>query len=275
MTTEPTQYGLSRTAGEYERLRAQAASWEEASARLLDRIGLTDGASCLDVGCGPGETMRLMAERVGPQATVIGLDSDPQIGRAAQQMLHRLGHTGCRVRAHLVGADEALPGGPYDLVFARLLLFHLPQRVEVLTRLWEAVAPGGHLLVQDYDMSVVGGASHLPAGAALGDLLTTAFTGLGCDVRVGTRLPSLFAQAGIGAPDGTDVAGHLAALGPARAMFEQVVRAVLPAAVARGVVDAEHAETVLRDLAEQAERTPQDPVLTPLLIGAWKQRPVD
>ena len=66
-TPPPTDgYALGRTPEEYERLRAQARVWEAATGRLLDRVGLAPGARCLDAGCGPGETMRLMAQRVGP-----------------------------------------------------------------------------------------------------------------------------------------------------------------------------------------------------------------
>ena len=59
----------ARTA-EYERLRAQARVWEAATGRLLDQVTLAPGARCLDAGCGPGETMRLMAQRVGPAGHV-------------------------------------------------------------------------------------------------------------------------------------------------------------------------------------------------------------
>jgi 2-polyprenyl-3-methyl-5-hydroxy-6-metoxy-1,4-benzoquinol methylase len=55
---------------------------------------------------------------------------------------YALGHTPeeyDRLRARAA----AVPGGPFDLICARLLLSHLPQRAEALTRLWEAVAPGG------------------------------------------------------------------------------------------------------------------------------------
>ena len=58
-------YALGRTPQEYERLRAQARVWESATGRLFDQVALAPGASCLDAGCGPGETMRLMAQRVG------------------------------------------------------------------------------------------------------------------------------------------------------------------------------------------------------------------
>ena len=56
-----------------------------------------------------------------------------------------------------------------------------------------------------------------------------AFTGAGCDIRIGTRLPLLFAEAGLGAPDGTDVAGRLEALGTAGAMLAAVHASMLPA----------------------------------------------
>src|SRR5882724_15170 len=81
-------YALGRTAPEYEQLRTQARAWEPATGRLLDLVGLGAGASCLDAGCGPGETMRLMAERVGPDGRVLGVDVDAPLGAAALVALH-------------------------------------------------------------------------------------------------------------------------------------------------------------------------------------------
>ncbi|MEV6347633.1 methyltransferase domain-containing protein [Actinoplanes sp. NPDC051851] len=266
-----TRYGLRRTPEEYERLRAQARAWEDATARLLDRVGLSEGMSCLDAGCGPGETMRLMAERVGPAGRVLGLDADGALGEQAQEMLRDAGHGQCSVTAYEIGG-ETLPGGTYDLVFARLLLFHLPERTEVLARLWEAVAPGGTLLVQDYDLSVVSTVPESLVVEGFTGLMTRIFEGIGCDVRVGTRLPALFAEAGIGTPDGTEIAGMVATLGPARMMLEAVVRGALPAAVARGVVEPEGAERVLARLAQEAAEHPDRPLLPPLLVGAWKTK---
>jgi ubiquinone/menaquinone biosynthesis C-methylase UbiE len=88
------EYVLGHTPEEYERLRDQASMWEPDTARLLDRIGLSDGDRCLDVGCGPGETMRLMAERVGAAGEVVGLDADVTLGRQAVEMLHAAGQQG-------------------------------------------------------------------------------------------------------------------------------------------------------------------------------------
>lgn len=266
------RYSLARTPEEYERLRAQARGWEEATARLLDRIGVAPGARCLDAGCGPGETMRLMAERVGPRGWVTGVDTDAPLGAQALAMLHAAGHRRCGFAAADLTSHEPLPGAPYDLVYARLLLYHLPQRVEVLARLWDAVAPGGHLLVQDYDVRSMSVLPALDSVEEFRRVAVEAFTAAGADVYVGARLPALFAQAGIGAPDGTDVAGRLEPLADALWLFTGVYAGVLETALAHGVTTEEDAAAWRAQIAEDGRRFPDRPALWPLMIGAWKRK---
>ncbi|HST65644.1 MAG TPA: methyltransferase domain-containing protein [Mycobacteriales bacterium] len=265
-------YALERTPREYERLRAQARMWEPATARVLDRVGLAPGASCLDAGCGPGETMRLLARRVGPGGTVTGIDVDAGLGALAEAGLHADGLPQCRFVAADLTAAGPVPGGPYDLVFARLLLFHLPQRVSVLSRLWAAVRPGGHLVVQDYDL---GSADVLPAAASATEtvrLLVATFEALGCDVRAGLRLPLLFAAAGVGAPDDTDVAGRVEPFATGQAMLAGTLRSVLPAAYAHGICSEGHAEDTIAALHRDAAGS-ERALLWPLMAAAWRRRP--
>jgi len=275
MTAMTDRYSLGRTPEEYERLRAQARMWEAPTGRLLDQVGLAPGARCLDAGCGPGETMRLMAHRVGPAGTVTGIDIDAGLGPLAQAMLHEAGHRQCRVLTHDLTADEPVPGGTYDLVYTRLLLFHLPQRVPVLARLWSAVAPGGHLVVQDYDMSTAGSMA-APGLASVDEamrVINAAFLAAGCDTRTGTRLGELFVQAGVGAPDGTDVAGQVGPMPVAQAMMDAVFRSLLPVALARGITTADQAEQTLGLLARESTEHAHRFGLFPLLVAAWKRKP--
>jgi trans-aconitate methyltransferase len=263
-------YALGRTPAEYERLRAQARVWEPATGRLLDQVGLAPGSSCLDAGCGPGETMRLMAQRTGPAGRVLGIDVDAALGTSAVAGLHQAGHRQCRFAAHDITADEPVPGAPFDLVYARLLLFHLPQRVAVLARLWDAVAPGGHLVVQDYDLR---GASVLPALDSVAEMMrviTAAFTAVGCDVHAGARLPQLFAQACGSGPDGTDVAGRLEPLVTGRAIVERTFASLLKPALARGITTGARAAAAQAALDRDVADDPGRSLLWPLLIGAWK-----
>jgi ubiquinone/menaquinone biosynthesis C-methylase UbiE len=275
-TTETEQpqasYALGHTAEEYERLRMQARVWEVATGRLLDQVGLGPGASCLDAGCGPGETMRAMAGRVGTAGRVLGIDADPALGAMTLAMLHGAGHRQCTFQAQDLTAAGPIPGAPFDLVYARLLLFHLPQRVDVLARLWDAVAPGGHLLVQDYDLRNVSTLPELDWDEELFRVITGAFGAVGADVSAGARLPRLFAEAGVGAPDGTDVAGRIEPLATGRAIMAGTLRSLLPTALAHGVTTEPGATQVLAAIERDATRFPDYQVLWPLLIGAWKRK---
>jgi ubiquinone/menaquinone biosynthesis C-methylase UbiE len=265
-------YALGHTPQEYERLRMQARVWEAATGRLLDQVGLGPGASCLDAGCGPGETMRAMAGRVGPSGRVLGIDADPALGAMTLAMLHGAGYRHCSFHEHDLAAAGPVPGAPFDLVYARLLLFHLPQRVEVLARLWDAVAPGGHLLVQDYDLRSISTLPQLDWVSELLRVWACAFGAAGADISAGTRLPQLFAQAGVGTPDGTDVAGRIEPLATGRGILERTFRSVLPAALAQGITTEADAAATLAAIDRDAARFPDRPVLWPLLVGAWKRK---
>jgi SAM-dependent methyltransferase len=265
-------YALGHTPEEYERLRLQARVWEGPTGRLLDQVGLEPGARCLDAGCGPGETMRAMAGRVGPEGHVLGIDADSSLGAMALAMLHGAGHRQCAFTAQDLSTGEPIPGGPFDLVYARLLLFHLPRRAEVLARLWDAVAPGGHLLIQDYDLRRI---SSLPELDSVGELCRVwdgAFGALGADVSAGSRLPQLFAQAGIGDPDGTDVAGRIEPLATGRVILERTFRSVLPTALAHGITTQDRADEALAAIDRDVSRFPHHTLVWPLLIGAWKRK---
>jgi SAM-dependent methyltransferase len=216
--------------------------------------------------------MRLLAQRVGPPGRVLGVDVDPAIGAMAIAMLHGEGYAHCAFHAHDLTAGVPIPGGPFDLVYARLLLFHLPQRVAVLARLWDAVAPGGHLIVQDYDLRAVSVLPELASVDEVGRVINGAFGAAGADVQTGARLAQLFAQAGVGTPDGTDVAGRIEPLGTGHLMLDSVVSSLLPVALAQGIIT-EHAAAAARAaLSRDAALFAERPMLWPLMIGAWKRR---
>jgi SAM-dependent methyltransferase len=270
VTADP--YALGRSADEYQRVRGQALAWEPATTALLDRLGVRAGASCLDAGSGPGEIMRVLADRVGPSGRVLGIDADREQSAIALARLHADGYRQCAIDVHPLRGDEPVPGGPFDLVFARLLLFHLPDRAATLARLWEAVAPGGCLVIQEYHVPSALTEPALPGFEQVKGLIIDAFRGAGADPQIGARLPLLFAEAGIGRPDGTDVAGLLMPLSRGRGMVLETARSLVPAALAAGVVTAQAAERMLASAEQEVERHPDHQMLWPLLIGAWKYR---
>jgi SAM-dependent methyltransferase len=267
-----SEYLLPRTAEEYERLREQARLWEPGTATLLDRVGLCPGARCLDVGCGPGEVMRLMAERVGPHGEVTGIDADAAVGVHAIGHLHAAGHRQCRFQAHDVEAEEPIPGGPYDLVFARLVFLYIDDELAVLRRLWDCVAPGGHLVVQDHDLLSGAVVPELDVVEEFIRVARATFAASGADMRLGLRLPALFDAAGIGLPDGIEADVRVALLRDVAPMYEAVYRAVLPAALDLGITTLDRADAWFAAFARAMERPGVHASLWPLMIGAWRTK---
>ena len=113
----------------------------------LTRLGLAPGAHCLEVGAGSGSIARWMADQVGPGGRVLAVDLDPRWCRPA-------GRAQLEVRA-LDLVAQPVPAGPWDVIHERLVLQHIPQRLDVLARLVAALAPGGVLLVEDFDTGEV------------------------------------------------------------------------------------------------------------------------
>lgn len=260
-------YVMGRDAQEYERLRRQADRWEPATARLLDRAGLAPGNRCLDVGYGTGAVMELMASRVGPTGQVVGLDiADDQGATAAARSGGRV------VRADVQTDDDVVPAGGFDLVFGRLLLLHVTDPVDVLRRMWRWVAPGGVLVVQDYDLRLVDSYPATPVLDEWRRVFFGTYEAVGNDTRIGTRLPALFAEAGIGAPDDTDVTGLLGTMAETAGMLTATYRSISPIAVAKHIITERQRDEWLAAISETERSRPELSVLWPLLVGAVKRR---
>src|SRR5262245_21372357 len=69
--TEQPGYVLRGGESGAERLRLLASVKWPSTKTLLDRVGLRQGMSCLDVGCGIGAVTMKLAELVGPTGRVV------------------------------------------------------------------------------------------------------------------------------------------------------------------------------------------------------------
>ena len=265
-------YVLGRTSEEYQRLRRQARLWEQVTARALDRVGIGAGMRCLDVGCGPGEVMRLMAERAGASGRVTGLDNDGRVGHQAVRVL----------RAAVAGQFEFIqadaettgepPGEPFDLVYARLLLFHLGDPVTMLRKMYAWTRPGGVLLVQDWDCRTMDIVPRLATWAEFERVMYGVFDKAGRDPRIGAKLPLHFAAAGLGEPDGTDVAGQLRPLAEIGGLFQAVYQSMQPAGLRFGLTTEAAGQAFVAEITE-AIRQRRGVGMSPLLVSAWKHKP--
>ena len=90
-------------------------------ATALDRLGLSSGWRCVDVGAGGGDVSVALAEIVGRTGRIYAVDADPlardEAARAAAEHSQVLALT-------QAGEDLVLPE-PVDVAFCRFLLLHV------------------------------------------------------------------------------------------------------------------------------------------------------
>ncbi len=109
---------------------------------LLARVPTPRVAAAADLGCGPGNSTELLIRRY-PEASVIGLDSSPDMIAAARKRLPDV-----RFELGDIGAWPSQQPGPFDVVLANAVLQWLPNHTSLLPALLGRLAPGGSLAVQ-------------------------------------------------------------------------------------------------------------------------------
>jgi trans-aconitate 2-methyltransferase len=105
---------------------------------LAGRIRLEDPASIVDLGCGPGNSTRILRER-WPRARIVGLDNSPEMIEKARS--DRPGGEWT-----LADAGTWSPDVRFDLVFSNATLQWIPGHETLIPRLFDRAA--GALAVQ-------------------------------------------------------------------------------------------------------------------------------
>ena len=113
----------------------------------LARVGVRPGARCLEIGTGGGSIARWLAGEVGPSGHVMAVDLDTR-------WFQHDGRSQLEVRQLDVVSDP-IPDGPWDLIHERMVLQHIPARLDVLDQLVARLAPGGWLVLEDFDTGEV------------------------------------------------------------------------------------------------------------------------
>ena len=110
--------------------------------QLVRRVGAEEPSFVVDVGCGPGNLTITLTDR-WPGATVLGVDSSPEMIRAA-------GGSPAPSRLWFEKADLRVwrPSGPVDVIVANAVLQWVPDHLELLDGLVGRLDHGGWLALQ-------------------------------------------------------------------------------------------------------------------------------
>ncbi|HEV2580213.1 MAG TPA: methyltransferase domain-containing protein [Ktedonobacteraceae bacterium] len=118
--------------------------------RHLEATGIGTGWQCWEVGGGGGSIATWLGERCGPTGYALVTDIDPRY----LVEIASLDHAHIDIQRHDIGTDS-LPARTFDLIHARLVLIHVPAREAALQRLVMALKPGGWLVVEDFDSTLI------------------------------------------------------------------------------------------------------------------------
>ncbi|KUN87275.1 methyltransferase [Streptomyces griseoruber] len=246
-----------------ERFDAFAALFDPTTFRHLEGLGVGPGWRCWEVGAGGTSVVTWLAKKVGPTGKVVATDIDTS-------RLAPAGRPPVEVRVHDVGVEEP-PAEGFDLVHARLVLVHVPDRERALRSMVKALRPGGRLLVEDGDPALqplLCPDEHGPEQQLANRLrhgFRTLLADRGADLSYGRKLPRLLREAGL---QRVEADAYFPVTSPACAALESAtVRQIRDGLVGAGLATAEEID---RHLANVASGTMD--LATAPMISAWGRK---
>ncbi|MDQ7092841.1 methyltransferase domain-containing protein [Desulfosporosinus sp. PR] len=125
----------------------------EMTNKLLVDAGIKKGMSVLDIGCGRGDLALLLAEIVGTEGSVLGLDFDESALAFARERFRENKLT----NAAFIHADLnnlSLDHPQFDAIVGRRVLMYLPEPERVIADLGALLKVGGLMIFQEHDSTM-------------------------------------------------------------------------------------------------------------------------
>ena len=138
---------FAEQAGDWDRIRALHAPEERVEATLNSMIGDKPFRSLLDLGTGTGRMLELLAPRA---VRAVGIDQSAAMLALARSRIDQANLRNVHLRQGDIYAPPVERDG-YDLVVIHQVLHFLDDPARALKEAARALAPGGRLVVVDFD----------------------------------------------------------------------------------------------------------------------------
>lgn len=119
----------------------QTNSQPSTVANMLELLEVPEGARVLDVGAGSGWSTAILAQLVGPDGFVLGVELVPELAAWGAQNLAGHGRDWARLEEARPGVLGAPEEGPYDRILVSAMADRLPEE------LVDQLVPGGVLVI--------------------------------------------------------------------------------------------------------------------------------
>jgi SAM-dependent methyltransferase len=262
------QFGSGVGEDEAGRLEIQGRALAPATRMILAEAGIRPGMRVLDLGCGAGDVAFAAAGLVGPDGSVVGVDRSPD---ALARARLRAGQRGLAQVQFVQGdVNDPAPGGPFDAIVERLVLWTVPDPAALLRRQAMVLRPGGLVVPIEVDLSTIRSLPETAFGTQGKSWVVEAFAKAGMSM-LGPRLWAILQEAGLRPLGMIGVQPHF---GPGDevgiAFLVETMRVAAPLIVGTAVATAEEIgmETLEQRLRDDGQRS-QAVRATPMLLSAW------
>lgn len=269
--TEPDIYLLGRSQREDDRLRKQVQELAGEARWLLDRIQIPPGARAIELGCGPQGVLELLAERVGPSGTVVGLDKNEGFVASARQYVAEQQLSNVEVVQGDARATH-LPRESFDVVFCRLLLVNVPQPEQIVEEMVALLRPGGVIASHEADYLPHGCDPPSPAWDRLFEIFQAYSRAKGVDLFAGRRIHRMLRDAGIVELQVNPVIHVYPPGHHRRSIFLDFIQNTRDALIREGYAGDEELDALTRDLRRHLDE-PDTLVVSHLFFQVWGRKP--
>lgn len=189
------QYLLGDSPAEIRHLVEQSEVYAQEARELFDLIEVAPGDVAIDMGCGVMGVVHLLAERVGLDGRVIGLDREQRMVQYGRRLAEQRGLTVEFIEAD--ATSSGLPADAFDVVHARTLLLNVSNPAELLAEMVRIARPGGMVALQEPDASAWSCDPPHPAFEILRAAILNAYRRTGRDFNIGRRIARMLRDAGL------------------------------------------------------------------------------
>ncbi len=194
------RYTMGRDKEETDRLIQQSRLYDGLTRQLFNDAGIRSGMKVLDIGSGAGDVSLILADVVGPDGKVIGVDANAEILETARVRLKEAGFVNVEF---LAGDARTLDvGGDFDALVGRLVLMYMADPADALKHLTQRLRPGGIVAFEETDFTIYRSSSRpdTPLMNKLVEWLLAVFERSGAHVAMGSDLYRTFVEAGLPEP---------------------------------------------------------------------------
>ena len=272
---QDAQYTMGRSESETKRLIEQSQLYDGVTRRFLNAAGIEKGMKVLDIGSGAGDVALTLAEFVGNDGSVVGVDVNAEILETARGRADTAGIT----NVEFIAGDARTLDLPddFDAIVGRLVLMYMAEPADALKQLAARLRPGGIVAFQEIELTFYRAIVH-PDTPLVNKMIESAiavFEKSGAHIGMGIHLYRAFVDAGLPEPTlhfETPMGGPAA--WPGYEFLANSIRSILPLMEAYGIATAEEVEVdTLTERLRAEVVAAKRPLLLPPHITAYAVQP--